>query len=304
MGLRDGTGDPSCLGNHYLVPLPAPAPMTARTASTRIDNHVRAAPSHPASHYAIINFQARPVCGGGRAVELANFGPGEDMVAVGATHLRLLAVTAAACMVVMTVSCSSAGTKPTAPGSETPPKPKPEFAQVTSSMFVDRSAVPNSAAMEFRAPSIGSYQPGSGDPVDPPECAPLYWGPNGTQAGSVSWSTMRSAGTNNEGKVFNLFLAVPTERPDFNSLLGKCGTIEYRGVTTTVSPLPLPGLPSWSTAYRITVGGVDGAGIMGLCRGLYVSVVFNQKPGGDLSPNDTNALVKLFNDQVAKLEAI
>jgi len=52
------------------------------------------------------------------------------------------------------------------------------------------------------------------------------------------------------------------------------------------------------------VGGVDGAGIVGFCRGLFVSVVFNQKPGGDLSPNDTNALVKLFNDQVAKLEAI
>ena len=87
---------------------------------------------------------------------MANFGPGEDMVAVGATHLRLLAVTAAACMVVMTVSCSSAGNKSAAPGSNETPK-KPEFTQVTSSMFVDRSAVPNSAAMEFTAPSIRSY---------------------------------------------------------------------------------------------------------------------------------------------------
>jgi hypothetical protein len=214
-------------------------------------------------------------------------------------------VTAAACLAVMTVSCASPVTKPAAPGSNEPPQ-KPEFTQVTSSMFVDRSAIPNSAAMEFTAPSIDSYQPGSNDPVDPPECAPLYWGPNGTQAGSVSWSTMRSAGTstNNEGKVFNLFLVVPTERPDFRSLLGKCGTIEYHGDTITVTPLPLPGLPSWSTAYRVTVGGVNGAGIIGLCRGLYVSVVFSQQPSGDLSPNDTNALVKLFNDQVAKLEAI
>jgi hypothetical protein len=55
--------------------------------------------------------------------------------------------------------------------------------------------------------------------------------------GSVSWST------NNEGKVFALFLSVPAERPDFRSLLGKCGTIEYQGDTFTVSPLPLPGLP-------------------------------------------------------------
>ena len=220
-------------------------------------------------------------------------------------HARLLALTAAACMVVMTVSCSSPVTKPAAPGSNETPQ-KPEFTQVTSSMLVDRSAVPNSAAMEFTAPSIKSYPPGSNDPVDPRECGPLYWGPDSTQVGSVSWSTTRSAGTstNNEGKFFNLFLAVPAERPDFRSLLGRCGTIKYQGDTTTASPLALPGLPSWSTAYRITVGGVNGAGIIGLCRGLYVSVVFNQKPGGDLSPNDTNALVKLFNDQVAKLQAI
>jgi hypothetical protein len=229
-------------------------------------------------------------------------------VAVGATHARLLAVTAAACMVVMTVSCSSPVNKSAAPGSETPPKPKPEFTQVTSSMFVDRSAVPDSSAMEFTAPTISSDTQGPTDPVDPPECAPIFWGPAHTQAGSVIWSTMKSAGTstNNEGRAFNLFLAVPAERPDLRSLLGKCGTIEYQGGTITVSPLPLPGLPSWAIATRITAQGADGAGagIIGLSRGLYVSVAFTQKPGGDLSPNDTDALVKLFNDQVAKLEAI
>jgi hypothetical protein len=117
---------------------------------------------------------------------------------------------------------------------------------------------------------------------------------------------MRSAGTatNSEGKFFNLFLLVPAERPDLRSLLGKCGTVESQGGTTTMSPLPLPGLPSWAIAMRVTGQGAEGAGIIGLYRGLYVSVVFTQLPGGDISPNDTNALVKLFNDQVAKLEAM
>jgi hypothetical protein len=226
-------------------------------------------------------------------------------VVVGASRLRLLAAAAGTCMVVMTVSCSSAVNKSAAPGSNETPQ-KPEFTQVTSSMFVDRSAVPNSAAMEFTPPSISSYPPGANDPVDPPECAPLFWGPAATQAGSVAWSTMRSAGTstNNEGKYFNLFLSVPAERPDLRGLLGKCGTIEFGGVTATISPSPMPGLPNWADATRITGQGADGAGIIGLCRGLYVSVVFTQKPGGDISPDDTNALVKLFNDQVAKLEAI
>ncbi len=86
--------------------------------------------------------------------------------------------------------------------------------------------------------------------------------------------------------------------------LAKCGTVTYQGTTTTAELLRLPGVPSWATATRLVTQGVDGAGIIGLCRGLYVSVAFSQQPGGDLSSDDTNVLVKLFNDQVAKLEAI
>jgi hypothetical protein len=218
------------------------------------------------------------------------------------SYLRPLA--AAACVVVMTVSCSSAVNKPGAPGATAPPQ-KPELTEVTTSMFVDRSAVPNNAATEYSGPSIDDVE-GPGDPVDPPECGPVFWGPTPTEAGSVSWSMLRStaASTNNDGKYFLLFLIVPAERPDLRSLLGKCGTVKAQGATTRVSPLPLPGLPSWALATRIFAPGADGAGIIGLCRGLYVSVAFTQKPGGDLSPNDTDALVKLFNDQVAKLEAI
>ncbi len=164
-------------------------------------------------------------------------------------------------------------------------------------MFVDQSAVPNSSAMKFSPPEINDVE-GTGDPVDPPECGPSYWGPTPTQAGTVSWSSV------GEGRFFFLFLSVPAERPDLRSLLGKCGTVKFQGVTTTAALLPLPGLPSWALATRVGTQGTGGAGIIGLCRGLYVSVAFTQKAGGDLSPNDTDALVKLFNTQVAKLEAI
>lgn len=134
----------------------------------------------------------------------------------------------------------------------------------------------------------------------------MYWGPDSTQAGSVSWSTTRTPDTSSveQLRVFQLFLSVPVERPDFVALLGKCATVTYQGVATTASLLRLPGVPSWATATRIVTQVADGAGIIGLCRGLYVSVAFTRKPGGELSPDDTNDLVKLFNDQVAKLEAI
>jgi hypothetical protein len=167
--------------------------------------------------------------------------------------------------------------------------------------------------MEFTAPDIWSDTQELTGPLDPPECEPIFSGPRPTQAGSVTWSSTKPAGasTNSKGRFFNLALVVPAERPDLRSLLGKCGTVEYQGITTRVSALPMPGLPSWAVATRVIVHGADGivhgadgAGIIGLCRGLYVSVSFTQKPGGDLSPNDTDALVKLFNDQVSKLEAI
>jgi hypothetical protein len=233
-------------------------------------------------------------------------------VAVGATHVRRVAVIAAACIVAMTISCTSPATKPVTPESSEP-RPKPDLTRVTTSMFVDRSAIPNSSAMEFGAPEISSDMQEPEGPVDPPECEPIFAGPRPTQAGSVSWSSTKPAGTstNSEGRFFHLFLIVPAERPDLRSLLGKCGTVEYQGITTRISALPMPGLPSWAVATRVIVHGADGiapradgAGIIGLCRGLYVSVSFTQKPAGDLSPNDGDALVKLFNDQVAKLEAI
>jgi hypothetical protein len=143
--------------------------------------------------------------------------------------VRRLAVAAAACMVAMTVSCSSAVNKPVAPETSEP-QPKPELTQVTTSMFVDRSAVPNSSAMEFTAPDISS---------DMQE-----------QAGS------------------------PCRR----------------------CPVGLSQRASLRT--ELTAQGSSAFAVVASAR------AFTQQPVGDLSPNDTDALVKLFNDQVAKLEAI
>jgi hypothetical protein len=192
------------------------------------------------------------------------------------------------------VSCSSGE------GSETQ---KPEFTQVTTSMFVDRSALPDSSAMEYAAPTIGNEPQGKTDPVDPAECGPAYWGPPFSQMGSVGWSTMKPAGTSREGRDIRLFLAVAAERPDMKALLAKCETVRYKNVTTTVAPMDLADLPSWAVATVIKVPGATGAGVIGLYRGLYISESFWQLPEADPSADDKTALVKLFNAQVSKLEA-
>ena len=78
-------------------------------------------------------------------------------------------------VVAVAVSCSSGSGKSASAGAgETSPQ-KADFTQVTTGMFVDRSALPNSAAMEFTAPTVSKEPQGTTDPVDPPECGPIFW---------------------------------------------------------------------------------------------------------------------------------
>jgi hypothetical protein len=214
---------------------------------------------------------------------------------------RVSTVTAAAWTVATAVACSSTIAPPQA--SESKPQ-KPELTEVTTSMLVDRSAIPGSAAMEFTPPSITTDIDVPVDGIDPAECGPLFRGPISKQLGSASWSTSGSPETATEVELFSLSVLVPSERPDLRSLLPKCEIVRYQGVVGNTSPLSLPGAPNWALGTRVSTQGADGAGLIGLVRGLYVSVVFTQKPNGDISPDDTEALVKLFNDQVAKLEAV
>jgi hypothetical protein len=138
--------------------------------------------------------------------------------------------------------------------------------------------------------------------VTPPECGPIFFGPTPTQYGSVAWQTPPS--DTGSGSGYKLFLIVPAERPDIAALVGKCSKIEHQGSTVDVTPLPLQGVPDWATATRTTTEGADGATIIGLFRGLYISVTFSQTPAGDLAVGDSDGLVRLFYEQVKKLEAM
>lgn len=222
------------------------------------------------------------------------------------THLQGSAtLTVVSCIVAVAVSCSSGTDESTSSSGNGPPQ-KSDFTQVTTEMFVDRSALPNSSAMAFGAPTISKDPQGTTDPVDPPECGPIFWGPPFSQRGSVSWSTLTTDDTSpkKEGKDVRLFLALAAARPDLKALVGKCGTVRYQGTTETIAPLPLPGLPSWADATRISVAGATGVGVLGLYRGLYISLTFTQLPAGDISPDDTHAVVQLFNAEVTKLETM
>lgn len=181
-------------------------------------------------------------------------------------------------------------------------------------MFVDGSAMPDGSAGHFTGPVLNSdgHNPND-DQVDPPECAPIFSGPAHAQKGTVLWS-MPTDGSSADttGQDFIVLLAVPAGQPDpqgLRDLLGKCGTSQSGGLTSTMSPpIQHPGLPNSAVAWRWSaqdpdIGGSAGAEIIGLSRGLYVEVSTFQTNGGEISPGDIDILVKIFNDQVRKLEA-
>ncbi|MGO4443805.1 hypothetical protein AB4Z42_10675 [Mycobacterium sp. 2YAF39] len=228
---------------------------------------------------------------------------------------RLLAATAAALLAVLSVACSSPtnqSAQPAAQGSESPPQ-RPDFTQVTESMFVDASAIPDASAWDFTGAvlnSDGNYP--NDDQIDPPKCAPLFSGLPHGQKGAAGWSMWPTDGSDADmpEQNFTVLLAVPTGQPDLQGLrdlLGKCGTFHAGELTSTVSPpLQHPGLPDSAVAWRQNSKGPygsKGAEIVGLSRGLYVEVYTWRTDGDEASPADIDILVNLFNEQVTKLQA-
>jgi hypothetical protein len=182
-------------------------------------------------------------------------------------------------------------------------------------MLIEASAIPDPSAWNFTGPVLNSdgFNPND-EQVDPPECAPIFSGPAHAQKGVVLWSSIQTDGpdADKSGPDFSVSLAVPTGQPDLQGLrglLGKCGTFQGDGLPVTMSPsLQLPGLPDSAVARRWTVqvpvaGGIAGAEIIGLTRGLYLKVSANRLNTGEISAGDTDILVTLFNEQVSRLEA-
>ena len=182
-------------------------------------------------------------------------------------------------------------------------------------MLREARAIPDVSAWNFTGPVLNSdrFNPND-EQVDPPKCAPIFSGPAHAQKGTVLWSWMQTddgSDPDQSGPDFTVTLSVPTGQPDLQGLrdlLGKCGTFQGGGVPVTMSPLQLPGLPNSAVARRWTMpvtiaGSIAGAEITGLTRGIYVEVSVNRLNTGDILTGDTDIMVKLFNDQVRKLEA-
>ena len=169
---------------------------------------------------------------------------------------------------------------------EAPPSQKPNITRLTESMLVDQSSFPNIQPSQFIRAVSGNRVDVQ---VNPPECAPLAVGYNTTQSGYAGL-------VQTQGR-WDITITVTSDAPDINALLNNCGTVTGSGPTVPIAtwhinPLNLAGVPSWAGAVEMD----GGATVFGTYRGVFI------KSNSGLDRE--NDAVKMFNDQVAKLEAV
>ncbi len=139
--------------------------------------------------------------------------------------------------------------------------------------------------------------PGSGDSS---ECAPLLLK---VQRGK---DALARASLMGEGRnpIFRIDLVLPTAAlPDWSSLVEKCRSIRSGDRAVQVESASLDGLPPSAVAMNM-IGAPDRETLViaGNYRGLIVFLQVHREP--ELTAEDASAATKLFNDQVAKLEAV
>jgi hypothetical protein len=187
------------------------------------------------------------------------------------------------------LACSTAPSAMGLPGDvpviEAPPSQKPNITQLTESMLVDQSSFPNIQPSGFVHAISGNRVQTQ---VSPPECAPIAVGYNTPQSGYAGLVMT-------QGRL-DMTITVVSDPPDIQTLRNNCGTVTGSGpltplVTWNVQPLDLAGVPSWAGAAIVS----GDAKIFGTYRGVFIQ--------SNSSLDRESDALKIFNDEVAKLEA-
>lgn len=208
---------------------------------------------------------------------------------------------------------------------EEKPSRKPDITELTSDMLVDRASFPDSAGGKWISGVNSAGDAPSEMPnltVDPPECADFYSSPkSATQTATATLAKLQPGGLHS----MRVRLALTPDHPNLKAVLDKCQSFKQtfeaggRSVTTDIqlSPLDAEGVPPWAVATVITSASksairlpiaITASTISGYYRGVLVVATSNDiglRTEQDESEEAANAeaLVKLFNTQIEKLEA-
>ena len=176
---------------------------------------------------------------------------------------------------------------------------KPNFTKVSEALVVGRDSFPDVPDGVWKAPYMYEF-PESANAI---ECGPML---NGYVRGKDSLA-LASLKRNGNDPSFRIDLTMPSEPlPNWRGLAEKCRSIDTGNRRWTVTSRSLDGLPGWAVASDISLddGHAErpGLSIAGNYRGLVVYLQAQRGPAG-LTDADIAASVKLFNDQIAKMEA-
>lgn len=217
--------------------------------------------------------------------------------------------------------------------SDTAHSTKPDIGALAADLLVDQSEFPQLSEdatwgdWQEDADS-GEFGPPDDITVDPPDCADLVDAPRSTTAtvgGKLSDFTVDHL------RSYAMQLAVTSDQVPFAALVDTCKTftitsLSHHGddadeMTATVRPLAVSGLPGWAVAYTISIEPAgdsgeheehdDAAMAMALIAGYYRGVLVQANYSDNVDDSDPGSfgtdaadeLLKLFNAQVAKLEA-
>lgn len=184
---------------------------------------------------------------------------------------------------------------------------KSDITQLNSSMLVTRTSFPDQSGLELREPKIDLNYEFPGAPVVPPDCLPLAYGPPATQQATVGTVPLTKAAI---GRAYSVTIQVAAEQPDLRNLVEKCGTYligdQSSHVTNVLEALPSEGLAADSAVlFRVTEFDVlESITALGYVRGVFVRAFVVADSGVTLSEDDIQGVVRLFNDQSARLEAV
>ncbi|MFC3775327.1 hypothetical protein [Mycolicibacterium holsaticum] len=172
---------------------------------------------------------------------------------------------------------------------------KPDITTLTDAMLVDETAFPPVQDGQFSS-GVSRFER-SAIPSQPPECSALI--------GQVPFTEIGQAVAGGDQWTMTVDVLLTPERPDLAGIVNKCGTIvdTANSVTATAERVDAADLPDWAVAMRLNSPPPINPSVVaaGLYRGVLVRALYWQ-PDGNLTPGMVDAVVKAFNDQVAKLQ--
>lgn len=166
---------------------------------------------------------------------------------------------------------------------------KSDIAHLTASMLVGRSSFPDITGAQWK--SGVAAQATVNSQFRPTECGAIL----GTANASESGAAMLLSFGNGRSQAAMVSIYLPTAPLEVKAIQSNCAKIDDIPNPTAeweTKPIDLAGIPSWAGGLLVNDTSVD---VFGTYRGVFINATCDKSRKGDT--------VKLFNDEVAKLEA-